>query len=215
MGRQSWAYIDVNLNERAIDENVHVERLSGAVGKCVGVKIADHRIVGELDDSRRVRTIDVDGVVRRVVIDVSVLFAASAGSYGYTSRSCAIAESDSKLHVGAALSDNHALGPIGDGIDSTLLATKSVNNVGQGTGTESIAGESSVTVLDNAGIALCGQTAICVHEVVSLDDIHLTGKSHGTLVTALEDTEAVVLLRGPTPLNTAVVLGVIKAGDGV
>ena len=158
----SLTYVDVDFNKRAIDEDVHVQRLGSAVREGVGVEITDHSVVGELIDSRRVRAVDIDGEVGGIVVDVSVLLAARAGCDGDTGGSSSVAKSNGKLHVRATSTDKHTASPVADGVDGALLATKSIDNVGESASAECVASECTIAVLDNAGITLCCQTAVGV-----------------------------------------------------
>ena len=93
---------------------------------------------------------------------------------------------------------------------------KTFDDLGQWTSTKSISGQGTITVLYNAAVALGSQASVRVNQVFCFNNIHLSWESHGNPgKPCLINSVAVILFVGPTPLNTAIALCVIEAGDGV
>ena len=212
-GREPEAVVDMDLDERAVDENVHVQRLRGAVGKLVGVVVAQHGVVCKLGDGRGARAVDADGVVAGVVRDDCLLLVVGRLRNHHASGAGEVGKRHLEMHVAGAVARS-SLGVVAVN-HLGLRLVESLDNLGQRSSAQRVSGKSTVCMLNEAGVALGAQLCVVVDQVASLDDVHLSGNGHGTLVALLGKGIVVVLLVGPAPLNAAVVLGVQETGHGV
>ena len=88
-GGQSETLVDVDFDERSIDEDAHLNGLGGvlaifAVADGVWLEVALVGVVGEHVDLAGVATVHGDAVIGRVVEDVGILLAVGGCSNGET-----------------------------------------------------------------------------------------------------------------------------------
>lgn len=95
--RKSEAVVDKDLDQGAVNEDVHFDGFCARAVQLVRLKMAGQRCIGEHADLGGVEAVQDNGVLGRVVVDVRVLLAAGRGSNGHTRGTGGVL--DDELHL--------------------------------------------------------------------------------------------------------------------
>lgn len=188
----------------------------------VGVEVPGDGVVAEFLDHAAVGALDEDGVVAGLVGDGSHLFHVWRACDDETTCSGGGSDGGLELHVLRALSAEDLRGVEGVAHKGVLgrAVTDTSDDVVERTNAERGGREVAPRLLRQNGDAVGRKSAVvAVDDVTPLVHEELAGEGKGALESLLRSAEqsivATEIFRGPCPLHTAAVLGVVEARQSV